>query len=184
MGSRAREHSNFDLKFETNTKTYLTQCLAFAHAIIINFIYVEEKLKMKCRYQAAPVKLSDRCVVKATSDYGKREYASCASILDFMRFSVTFDNVNDLLNGLNQFISDINKGDVISCLVPTGFMKQLFWKPNIVLSIIVEKKGQVGTDFYPLFTSVCHEFSGNPKLVLFFLNCLFFYSFVMCTRPK
>ena len=126
MGSSA--HSTFDLKFETNTKSYLTQCLAFSHANNNTLQtemkeYFKNKSKIKCKYASAPVKLSDRCVVKATSDYGKKEYPSCANILDFLRFSVTFDNVNDLLNGLNTFINDINKGDVIECLLPNGVMR-------------------------------------------------------------
>ena len=121
-------HSSFDLKFESNTKTYLTQCLAFAHAnnnILQSEMkeYFGNELGIKCKYASAPVKLSDRCVVKATSDYGKREYPSCANILDFMRFSVTFDNVNDLLNGLNKFSSDIDKGGVIQCLLPKGVLR-------------------------------------------------------------
>ena len=122
------EHSNFDLTFENNTKSYLTQCLAFAHANNNTLQsemqeYFNDKLKIVCQYSSAPVKLATRCIVKATSDYGRKEYPSCANIVDFLRFSVTFDNVNDLLNGLNQFVSDVDKGDVISCLVPNGILR-------------------------------------------------------------
>ena len=296
MGSSA--HSNFDLKFETNTKSYLTQCLAFAHGnnntlqleMKEYFDNYKNKLNVKCKYQDAPVKLIDRCVVKATSDYGKKEYPSCANILDFLRFSVTFDNVNDLLNGVNQFVTDINNGDVIECLVPNGILrvkngfqaiiqewkslndasyvdikfnviyvnkntnermiiegqfllsfllkakkmghkyysivrqeelinnvknqvyiidnnydkyktkiltlvqnrdnvglsKQLFWKSHVLLSIIIHKNDIFGGDiFRPLFSQISERFSGfNPKFVLFFLNCLFFHSFVLLKQPN
>ena len=101
---------------------YLTKCLVFAQTNNNRFQsqmreYFGNKLGIKCHYQSAPVKVSSRCVVKATSDYGKAEFPSCANILDYMRFSVTFDNVCDLLNGLNRFLSDISKGNVISCLL-------------------------------------------------------------------
>ena len=291
MGDSA--HSNFDLKFENNTKTYLTQCLAFAHANNNTLQsemkdYFGNKIGIKCKYASAPVKLANRCVVKATSDYGKKDYPSCAHILDFLRFSVTFNNVNDLLNGLNKFVTDINKGDVIECLLPNGLLrvkngfndilnkwksvndasyvdiklniiyinknskdkdveprsmiiegqfllsfllkakkighkyysivrqselinniknqvyiidndyskykkkilkfaqthdtgsliKELFWKPHIVLSMIVGG-GEYG-GHYPLFVELCKRFAGvNSKFVLFFLNCLFYHSFVM-----
>ena len=126
MGTGA--YSNFDLKFENNTKTYLTQCLAFAHANNNQFQtemkeYFNNQLKIKCKYASAPVKLGDRCIVKATSDYGQKEYPSCANILDFLRFSVTFDNVNDLLDGLNQFVYDIKRGTVIKCIKPNGILR-------------------------------------------------------------
>ena len=126
MGSSA--YSSFDVKFENNTKSYLTQCLAFAHANNNTLQtemkkYFDNTIGIKCQYQSAPVKLSDRCIVKATSDYGGKKYPSCANILDFLRFSVTFDNVNDLLNGLNTFVNDINKGNVIECLLPDSVMR-------------------------------------------------------------
>ena len=70
-------HSRFDLKYEMNSKTYLTQCLVFAHTNNNRLQsemkeYFSDKLGVKCKYQSAPVKLSNRCVVKATSDYGKK----------------------------------------------------------------------------------------------------------------
>ena len=61
-----------------------------------------------------------------------------------------------------------------------GLMKQLFWKPHIVLSIIVKDRNRGGYQMYPLFGEIGRYFSDtNPKFVIFFLNCLFFYSFVM-----
>ena len=195
---------------------------------------------------------------------------------------VIFDNVDDLLNGLNKFVTDINKGNVISCLVPNGIlrvrngfnyilnywrrphhanyvdiilniiyvnknrdesmiiearfllpfllkahkmghkyytimrqsplinsiknqvyeidnnyskykdkiltlihnhdsdglMKQLFWKPNVVLSIIVDEDKYGGHRL--LFPEVVQQFGEiNTRFILFFLNCLFFHSFLM-----
>ena len=66
-----------------------------------------------------------------------------------------------------------------------ALMKQLFWKPHVVLSIIVDFSGDDGNHFYPLFNEICEHFSDiNPKLILFFLNCLFFHSFIMLAEGK
>ena len=126
MGNEA--HSRFNLSFENNSKVYLTQCLSFAHSNNNKFQqemsnYFNNKCNIKCQYQSAPVKLYDRCVVKATSDYSDAQYPTCANILDFLRFSVTFNNVNDFINGLNKFVNDINKGNVFKYLVPMGVLR-------------------------------------------------------------
>ena len=131
LGVGTDGHSSFDLEYESNTKLYLTKCLAFAHKhnkrlqseMRTYFHRMEYASLIKCEYQSAPVKLTDRCVVKATSDYGKAKYPSCARILDYMRFSVTFHHVNDLLNGLNKFILDIEKGNVIQCILPNSILR-------------------------------------------------------------
>ena len=67
-----------------------------------------------------------------------------------------------------------------------GLMKQLFWKPHCVLSIIVDKTDtRFGDLFYPLFTEICKQFSlNNGKFALFFLNCLFFQSFVLLEQSN
>ena len=39
-----------------------------------------------------------------------------------MRFSVTFDKINNLLNGLNKFETDTNKGDT-KRLIPSGVLR-------------------------------------------------------------
>ena len=59
-------------------------------------------------YQSAPVKLYDRCVVKATSDYQNDQFPSVANIVDFLRFSITFNCIESLLIGLNTFVKDIS----------------------------------------------------------------------------
>ena len=71
-------YANFDLIFENNTKTYLTKCLTFAHAnnnrlqSQMKKYFDYKNIKIKCKYQSAPVKLRDQCIVKATTDYGKK----------------------------------------------------------------------------------------------------------------
>ena len=125
---------DFNIRFENNTKIYLTQCLTFAHsnnesfqkAIKSYFENFQRDTGIECKYQAAPVKLYDRCVVKGTSDYQDRRFPSVANIVDFMRFSVSFETIEDLLQGLNRFINDINSGknkDLKSCLVPNGILR-------------------------------------------------------------
>ena len=74
-------HSSFDLK----SNTMFSICTLQSETKE----YFGNKIGMKCKYAPAPVKLGDRCV-KATSDYGQKDYPSCAHILDFLRFSVTF----------------------------------------------------------------------------------------------
>ena len=36
---------------------------------------------------------------------------------------IIFQYVNELLHGLNKFLSDINKGNVIECLLPNGVLR-------------------------------------------------------------
>ena len=118
------ENDNYDIMSEHNNKVYLTQCLTFAH---INNNPFQRQMKeyfsdVQCEYASAPVKMYDRCVMKATSDYGNNQFPSASHILDFLRFSVTFDTMNDLLNGLNAFIEDINQNQ-IQCLKPNGILR-------------------------------------------------------------
>ena len=282
------EHKKFDIVFENNTKIYLTQCLTFAHANNIRFQnimkeYFTKQLNVSCKYQSAPVKLYDRCVVKGTSDYSNHAFPSCANILDFMRFSVTFNSIKDLLTGLNNFVSDVNNGN-ISCLKRNGIcrikngygdinnwnnfndaqycdlklniiytnkdnsqhmlieaqfllsfliqakkmghklysfvrkqdfvenisnqcytidnnykkykfkinklidnndtnnlIKHLFWKPNIVLSIINVNAGR--RKYRPLLYDVSRKIK-NTKFLMFFLNCLFHLSYVLLNEKN
>ena len=59
-----------------------------------------------------------------------------------------------------------------------ALMKQLFWRPHVILSIVLVDK------FYPLFSEISEQFGViNGKFVIFFLNCLFFHSFVMLKEP-
>ena len=110
------------------TQICSTKCLVFAQTNNNKFQsqmreYFGNKIGMKCKYQSSPVKLSARYVVKAISDYGKEDIPSCANILDYMKVDVTFDNVCNLLNGLNRFLSDISKGNSIECLLSNGVLR-------------------------------------------------------------
>ena len=91
-------YKNFEIGFENNTKVYLTECLLFAHSNNQSFQhrmkqYFNKEIGIRCKYQGAPVKLNQRCVIKSTSDYARKPFPSVANILDFLRFSVTFDKV-------------------------------------------------------------------------------------------
>lgn len=120
--------STFNTEFENNTKVYLRKCLSFAH---LNNKQFQKEMKdyfhkyhKNCKYSSAPVKIYDRCVIKATSDYGMNHFPSSSHILDFMRFSVCYDSVNDLLIGLNMFIDDINNNvKKIHCLKQNGILR-------------------------------------------------------------
>ena len=138
VAATQQNSSHFDVIFENNTKTYLTQLLSFAHENNNRFqkemsrVFADKEKYANSIYQAAPVKLYDRCVVKATSDYANNGYPSAAHILDILRFSVTFKDIKSMLQGLNTFINAINNGE-ISCLtkvqrIKNGFANVGQWK--------------------------------------------------------
>ena len=55
-----------------------------------------------------------------SSDYRNESYPSVTNIIDFMRFSVKFD---DMESGINTFINDVNSGNnepLKECFVPHG----------------------------------------------------------------
>ena len=125
--TKSQSNHTYDIMFENNTKAYLTKCLSFAHANNSRLQQemakvFSEVIRIDCKYQAAPVKLYNRCVRKCTSDYNDRAFPSGACILDFLRFSATFNNVSSLLDGLEQFIWAINQ-DKIECLKPNGVLR-------------------------------------------------------------
>ena len=118
--------SAFNINFEYTTKVYLTECLRFSHLNNTNFqkhmLKYFSDLDVQCKYASAPVKLYDRCVVKSTSDYSESSFPQSACILDFLRFSVTFDSIEGMVKALNQFINDINENK-IACLKPNGVLR-------------------------------------------------------------
>ena len=98
------------------------------HAAVFKIFEDDENAKT----QTAPVKTYDRCLVKSNTDYSLEPYPTSACILDLMRCSVTFDNVQLLLNGLEMFINAVNDGKV-ECLtkilrIKNGFKNILEWK--------------------------------------------------------
>ena len=103
--------NGFNGKFEYDTQGYLTKLLIGSHCIDPIFQkqcqkYFETLNKqhgIKCKYSSAPVKTRQRSVVKSKIDYNHRAYPTTSHILDFVRCSVTFDNIEHLLNGFNKF---------------------------------------------------------------------------------
>ena len=64
--------------------------------------------------------------MKATSDYKNKQFPSVANIVDFMRFSVTFNDCKSLLEGLNKFRNDVNDGNneyLSKIFVPNGIVR-------------------------------------------------------------
>ena len=91
---------------------YLTKLIIASHQIDPIFQNemknMVERFGVRCSYRPAPPKTKLRCQTKAMLDYGKKEFPSCANILDFIRCSVVFENSADLVNGFNRFRSMIH----------------------------------------------------------------------------
>ena len=82
-------------------------------------------------FAVAPVKSYDRCVIQSETDYGGRVYPSVSNIVDFLRCSITYPNVKEMINGLKDFINKINNKE-IECLskimrIKNGFENVLKW---------------------------------------------------------
>ena len=109
--------------------------LAFAHAENERFqseisrIFKDDENGV---YQSAPVKTFDRCQVKSNTDYRNESFPNGASILDLMRCSITFNDSSSLLNGLNQFVNEIQNKQSQSLQqivrIKNGFKNILNWK--------------------------------------------------------
>ena len=103
--------SGFDGSNEYDYKIYLTNVLIFAHQI--NPIFqkdceqffesMNKKHKIKCKYTPAPVKTYCRCVDKAKLDYSDRKWPYSSHILDYVRCSVVFNDINTFLKGFDMF---------------------------------------------------------------------------------
>lgn len=98
---------------EYDYKMYLTNVLIEAHEI--NPIFQNEcrqffnsLLNVSCKYTSAPVKTYDRCVNKSKLDYNNRTWPHSSHILDYIRCSVVFDDIEQFLMGFNQFYVKYN----------------------------------------------------------------------------
>ena len=117
----------FNIEREINTKTYLTQCLQFAH-VNNNTLhkqmseYFSTCTAYGCKYHPANVKEYDRCVVKASTEFDTCSFPTAANILDYMRFTVSFRSVESLVQCLEMFVNDISNNK-INCLLPNGLLK-------------------------------------------------------------
>ena len=58
-----------------------------------------------CQYSSAPVKTRQRAEIKAKTDYVHRDWPKTSCIMDFIRCSVVFDTIGDLLNGAKKLKS-------------------------------------------------------------------------------
>ena len=68
-----------------------------------------------------------------------------------------------------------------------NLMKQLLWKPHIVLSMINKNPNHNRGMYRPLFYTVCEKFHRNnnfDKFLAFFLNCLFHFSFILLNENE
>ena len=131
-------NTNYDVFKEYNTKCYLTQLLSLVHSLNPQFHKdMKRVFKDICKsspyiYRAAPVKSFDKCVLKAESNFNKKKFPTVAYITDFVRSTVTFDNVNDLINAVRQFkliVDTDNCGcvtDIVS--IDNGFENVERWK--------------------------------------------------------
>ena len=124
---------NYDSLSQANTKQYLTKCLISAHAMNGEFQKVMKSvLKKYGLYQSAPVKLEDRCVIKAQTDYINKKYPSSANICDILRCSVTCDTPQMLLNAVNELTEQIKNGEIEGLVevirIKNGFENIKKWK--------------------------------------------------------
>ena len=68
-----------------------------------------------------------------------------------------------------------------------NFMKHLFWRPNIVFSIINENTSYRAGLFRPLLYTLFYKFNANDvydKFLLFCLHCLLHLSFVLLNEKE
>ena len=60
------------------------------------------------KFNNAPVKTLDRCIVKSSTDYANGKFPRSAQILDYVRCSIVFDSVSDMYQCINKFVAFIN----------------------------------------------------------------------------
>ena len=99
---------------------------------VIKNIFKDEEDEKSVKYQSAPVKTYDRCLIKSNTDYGSESYPTGACISDLMRCSITFENTKNLLEWLEKFLNLVDNGK-IECLtkilrIKNGFKDILNWK--------------------------------------------------------
>ena len=133
--------SNYQIFEEYNSKAYLTKLLIVSNAMNVMFQsdmkklfgQIEQKINKSISFQAAPVKKYDRCIVKSNTDYQNEEFPSCASIVDLLRCSVCFNDVETMLQTLDAFCDLIYDEKCSFCVteiirVKNGFNDIVRWK--------------------------------------------------------
>ena len=98
-------------KEECDNNFYLTKLLTASHQIdpifhkVLKEYFDIKNFGIPCVYTAAPVKTRSRCQVKAKLDCNHLEWPYTSHILDYIRASLVFDNISDLISGFNKFYS-------------------------------------------------------------------------------
>ena len=104
--------SGFNSSAEYDNNLFLLNLLIQAYKMNLTFqhdcanVLNSESLGVKCEFISGAVKPMVSCQVKASLKYSQQDdknWPYQQYILDFLRCSVLFDNVKDLLNGLNKF---------------------------------------------------------------------------------
>lgn len=107
----------FDGQKEYSYNGYLSKLLITAYQVNPIFeskcreILSQSKLGVKCEYKAAPVKLKERCKLKAELDYSNREYPSTSYLLDIIRCSLVLETTKDLIQAIVTFTHLIESGN-------------------------------------------------------------------------
>ena len=109
--------NGFSGKNEYDFEGYLTQLLIASHNIDAIFQkeckeyfndYFNDKLNIACHYSSAPVKTRERSILKAKLDYNNKEWPRTSNIIDVVRCSVSFNDINAFLNGFNRFYNEFD----------------------------------------------------------------------------
>ena len=66
---------------------------------------MNEDFNIKCRYIGAPVKTRARSIIKGKLDYKHKQWPHTSNILDIVRCSIEFDDIENYLKGYNQFVA-------------------------------------------------------------------------------
>ena len=120
-----------------NLQQYLTKLVMVAHECddvfqrdIQSMFSVDpetmENKELKLLYMRGPVKRLERCYAKCQSDYRDEQFPTAAHVLDIIRCSLTFDDVESMLKGMDLFKQRIESGkfcvkEVVR--VKNGFME-------------------------------------------------------------
>ena len=109
--------NGFNGSLEYDLNGYLTKLLILSHNInplfqrdckhLFSADYVEN-YNIVCKYKDAPVKTRERCIAKSKMDYFDREWPHSSNLLDTVRCSVSFDDIESFLKGFNLFYSKYN----------------------------------------------------------------------------
>ena len=129
--------NGFDGSKEYDHNGYLTQLLIEAHSSgsvfqqRFNDFFKYENYGVACKFTPAPVKMKARCVVKAELDYKTRDWPHSQHIFDFLRCSVVFDTIDNLVKGVKSFCDKFPSEDIVR--IKNGFseIKDNIWNVDL-----------------------------------------------------